>query len=93
MFLRLLFRRRLLGDDFVFDLVVSGLRQNLLTDELVLPRIRPTVDDLLRVGRADSWRLSCAECDEASEQIVGRNAHSHTISRHDLDVEPAHSSA
>src|SRR6516162_5267040 len=45
-------------------------------------------------GAADEREgLSRAEGDEAPKRVVGRNAHGHTISRHDLDAEPAHSSA
>src|SRR5262249_9373966 len=37
----------LLRDDLVFDFLVRRLRDDFSRDELILPRIRPTVDDLL----------------------------------------------
>jgi hypothetical protein len=43
----------LLGDDLVLDLVVGSLGDDLLLHQLILPRIRPGLDDLLRVGVAD----------------------------------------
>src|SRR5262249_25560422 len=43
----------LLRDDQVLDLVVGGLRDDLLLDQLVLPLEGPGVDDLLGVGVAD----------------------------------------
>jgi hypothetical protein len=51
--LTLLPRRPLLGDDLSLDLVVGGLRDDLLPDELVLPPVRTVLDDLLRRGVTD----------------------------------------
>ena len=44
----------LLGDDYVFDLVVGGLGDDLFLHEFVLGAIRAAVDDLLRISVADS---------------------------------------
>src|SRR6185503_3485248 len=44
----------LLRNDVVLDLVVGGLRHDLLRDQLVLPLVWPVVDDLLRVGIPDA---------------------------------------
>src|SRR5581483_4165154 len=53
-----LFRRALGGglvrDDLVFDLVVSGLRNDLLYHQVALGAIRPVVNDLLRQRLADA---------------------------------------
>jgi hypothetical protein len=46
--------RRLLGDNFVLDFVVSCLRKDLLLDEIGLRFVGPPVDDLLRVGSANA---------------------------------------
>src|ERR1039457_4095226 len=46
----------LLGDDLVLDLVVSGLRKNFLRHQIRLLRIRPPVDDLLRIDCPNSWQ-------------------------------------
>src|SRR5205814_10299445 len=43
----------LLRDDVVLDLVVGGLRDDLLLDQVVLPPVRTVVDDLLGIGLAD----------------------------------------
>src|SRR5919204_489229 len=43
----------LMRDDLFLDLVVRGLRDARLLDDLVLALVRPVVDDLLRVGVAD----------------------------------------
>src|SRR6185436_8126153 len=48
---------RLLGDDVVLDLVVGRRGDDVLALELVLPLVRATVDDLLRVGVADARNL------------------------------------
>src|SRR5215475_6041939 len=42
------------GDHKVLDLVVRGLGNDLLLDQLVLTLVGPAVDDLLRVGITDS---------------------------------------
>ena len=44
----------LLRDDESFDLVVGGLRNDLLVGEFVLPAIGTAFDDLLRISGADS---------------------------------------
>jgi hypothetical protein len=44
----------LLGDDQILDLVISGLRDDFLVDEIVLAGVGPTRDDLRRVCRADA---------------------------------------
>jgi hypothetical protein len=44
----------LLCDDEVLDLVIGGLRDDLLVDQFVLPFVRPTLDDRVGVGGADS---------------------------------------
>src|SRR2546422_8662553 len=43
----------LVGDDVVLDLVVRGLRDDVLADQLVLPLVRTVLHDLLGVGLAD----------------------------------------
>src|SRR5206468_10070477 len=43
----------LLRDDVVLDLVVGGLRDDLLLDQVVLPPVRTVVDYLLGIGLAD----------------------------------------
>src|SRR6059036_845919 len=43
----------LLGDDLILDLVVGGLRHDLLLGQLVLARVRAAVGDRLRVLVAD----------------------------------------
>jgi hypothetical protein len=42
------------GDDLVFDLVVSGLREDASGNELILGGVGAAVDDSLRVGVANS---------------------------------------
>ena len=46
--------RRLLGDDEVLDLVVSGLRDDFLFDQVGFCVVRAAVNYFLRVGGADS---------------------------------------
>src|ERR1700733_492821 len=47
----------LLGDDHVFDLVVSCLGDDFLLHKFVLGPVGAAVDDFLRVSVADSWKL------------------------------------
>src|SRR5580698_6738404 len=46
----------LFGDDLVLNLVVGRLRNNLFAHQISLHLIRTPVDDLLRIGFADSWQ-------------------------------------
>jgi hypothetical protein len=43
----------LLGNDLAFDLVVGSLRNDFLSDQLVLPFVRTILDYLFRIGIAD----------------------------------------
>src|SRR5450631_1821662 len=52
----------LLSDDQIFDLGVGCGRDNLLVEEFVLPFVRPVLDDLGGVCRADAGQ---------SGQLVG----------------------
>src|SRR4029077_6577707 len=56
-------RLLLLGDDFIFDLVVSGLGNNLLLHQIRLGFIGAAVDDLLRIG--------CANAGQGIELVLG----------------------
>ena len=66
-------RLLLLGDDLILDLVVGGLRDNLLLHQLVLPLVRPAVDDLLGVGvkalRSSSEALLTRHLDGARSRL------------------------
>ena len=55
----------LLRDDLILDLVVGRLRHNLLLHQVILPLVRPSLDDL---GRQDKlMRLS----PETSTHTIG----------------------
>src|SRR5438105_514474 len=44
----------LLGDDLIFDLVVSALRNDFLLHQVALGAVRPALDDFLRISIADT---------------------------------------
>jgi hypothetical protein len=68
-------RLRLMGDDLVFDLVVSCLRDNLLVHQIELGPIRPSVDNFLRVGVADAGQSLELIFGRAVEiELVGRGS-------------------
>src|ERR1022692_3239817 len=51
------YRFCLLGDDRILDLVVGGLGDDLLLHEIELGAVGAAVDDLLRIGVADSRKF------------------------------------
>jgi len=53
---RLLLLPRLLRNHHALNLGICGLWNNFLGNELVFARVRPSIDDLLRVGFADTWQ-------------------------------------
>src|SRR3954447_14699568 len=49
---------RMMGDDFVFDLVIGGLGNDLLSHEIALGVVWAAINDLLAVRIADSGKRS-----------------------------------